>query len=135
MSELTEELRDKYGTLVFDARQARRGYALNMCCIALCRPEAREAFKADPAAFVQRFPMSQEQRQAFVERNYNRLLELGGNIYYLSKVAAMDGKSFQQLASIMTGIPEDEFKALMVAGGRPYDTLLRVHHDEGACRG
>jgi protocatechuate 4,5-dioxygenase alpha subunit len=135
MTHPTDELLEGYGTLIFDARQSRKGYALNMCCIALCDRTARERFKADPETFVSGYALTADQKSALLGRDFNRMLELGGNIYYLSKVAAMDGKSFQQLASEMTGIPDQEFKDIMLAGGRPFDTELRRKHDLGACHG
>ena len=70
-------------------------------------------------AYLQRFPMTDAQREAVLARNYNRMIELGGNIYFLAKIGATDGFSFQNLASKMTGVPEEEYKAMMVAGGRP----------------
>jgi protocatechuate 4,5-dioxygenase alpha chain len=135
MKHPTAELLEDYGTLIFDAKQSRKGYALNMCCIALCDLATRERFKADPEAFVNSYPLTEDQKSALLRRDFNRLLELGGNIYYLSKVAAMDGKSFQQIASDMTGIPDQEFKDIMLAGGRPFDTELRRKHDKEANNG
>jgi protocatechuate 4,5-dioxygenase alpha chain len=111
--------KDIPGTVVFDATQSRLGYHLNMFCMSLMKPDNRAAFKADERAYLQRYPMSDAQRQAVLERDYNRMIALGGNIYFLAKIGATDGCSFQNLASKMTGVPEDEYKAMMVAGGRP----------------
>jgi protocatechuate 4,5-dioxygenase alpha subunit len=83
------------------------------------KDENRAAFKADERAYLQRFPMTEAQRDAVIARDYNRMIELGGNIYFLAKIGATDGFSFQNLASKMTGVPEDDYKAMMVAGGRP----------------
>jgi protocatechuate 4,5-dioxygenase, alpha chain len=115
----TEAFKDIPGTIVFDATQSRLGYHLNMFCMSLMKSENRAAFKADERAFLQRFPMTDAQRGAVLARDYNRMLDLGGNIYFLAKIGATDGFSFQNLASKMTGMPEDEYKAMMVAGGRP----------------
>jgi protocatechuate 4,5-dioxygenase alpha chain len=115
----TEAFLDIPGTVVFDATQSRLGYHLNMFCMSLMKAGNREAFKADERAYLQRFPMTDAQRDAVLARDYNRMIELGGNIYFLAKVGATDGFSFQNLASKMTGMPEDEYKAMMVAGGRP----------------
>ena len=89
-----------------------------MFCMSLMKAENRAAFKADERAYLERFPMTPEQRQAVLDRDYNRMIALGGNIYFLAKIGATDGFSFQNLASKMTGVPEDEYKAMMVAGGR-----------------
>jgi protocatechuate 4,5-dioxygenase alpha chain len=114
-----EAFKDIPGTVVFDATQSRLGYHLNMFCMSLMKADNRAAFKADERAYLQRYPMSDAQRQAVLERDYNRMIALGGNIYFLAKIGATDGCSFQNLASKMTGVPEDEYKAMMVAGGRP----------------
>ncbi len=91
------------GTTLFDAQRSRQGYHLNMFCMSLMKAENRDAFKADEAAYVQKFPMTAEQRDAVLKRDWNRLIELGGNIYFLAKLFSTDGKSFQQVAAIMTG--------------------------------
>ena len=107
------------GTFVFDADRSRQGYHLNMFCMSLMKAENRAAFKAGERAYLERYPMTADQRQAVLDRDYNRMISLGGNIYFLAKIGATDGFSFQNLASKMTGVPEDQYKAMMVAGGRP----------------
>ena len=119
MSDYTDAFKDIPGTVVFDATQSRLGYHLNMFCMSLMKAENRERFKADERAYLETFPMTPEQRQAVLDRDYNRMIALGGNIYFLAKIGATDGFSFQNLASKMTGVPEDQYKAMMVAGGRP----------------
>jgi protocatechuate 4,5-dioxygenase alpha chain len=114
-----EAFKDIPGTTVFDATQSRLGYHLNMFCMSLMKAANREAFKADERAYLMRFPMTDEQREAVLGRDYNRMIALGGNIYFLAKIGATDGFSFQNLASKMTGVSEDEYKAMMVGGGRP----------------
>ena len=115
----TEAFKDIPGTVVFDATQSRLGYHLNMFCMSLMKADNRSAFKTDERAYLQQFPMTEAQREAVLARDYNRMIALGGNIYFLAKIGATDGFSFQNLASKMTGMPEDEYKAMMVAGGRP----------------
>jgi protocatechuate 4,5-dioxygenase alpha subunit len=119
MTSYNQAFLDIPGTTVFDATQSRLGYHLNMFCMSLMKAENRAAFKADERAFLARFPMTEAQAQAVLDRDYNRMISLGGNIYFLAKIGATDGFSFQNLASKMTGVPEDEYKAMMVAGGRP----------------
>ena len=109
------------GTYVFDAQQSRKGYHLNMFCMSLRHAENREAFKADEATYLDRFPMSEAQRQTVLKRDWNEMLRLGGNVYYTSKLAATDGLTFQDLAGLMTGMSRDDYRAMMMAGGRPIE--------------
>jgi protocatechuate 4,5-dioxygenase alpha chain len=119
---MTEEPAHEYddipGTFVFDGRHARIGYALNMFCMSLNVAANRDAFHADEEAYLDRFALPPEQRQAVRERQWLRMLELGGNIYYTYKLAACDGMSFQQLAAAQTGVSEQDYVAMMLAGGR-----------------
>ena len=114
-----EAYEDIPGTQVFDARRSRQGYWLNMFCMSLMKDENRKAFKADEAKYLDQFPMAAEQREAILKRQWNRMLELGGNIYYTSKLGATDGLSFQNLAALMTGSTQDQYAQMMLAGGRP----------------
>lgn len=109
------------GTHVFDGRRSRMGYALNMFCMSLNDAGNREAFRAEEGAYLDRFAVTPDQRTAVLERDWNRLLELGGNIYYTFKLAACDGMTFQQLAAKQTGMSTEDYAAMMLAGGRPID--------------
>ena len=106
------------GTQVFDAQRSREGYHLNMFCMSLMKDENRKAFKANEAKYLDQFPMTPEQRQAVLKRDWNKMLELGGNIYYTSKLGATDGLSFQNLAALMTGSTQEQYAKMMIAGGR-----------------
>jgi len=119
--DLPHDYDDIPGTTVFDAERSRRGYHLNMFCMSLMKPENRAAFKADEAVFLQRFPMTQEQREAVLKRDWNRMIELGGNIYFLAKLFSTDGKSFQYAAAQMTGMTQEEYARMMLDGGRSPD--------------
>jgi protocatechuate 4,5-dioxygenase, alpha chain len=107
------------GTTVFDADQSRKGYHLNMFCMSLMKPANRERFKAGERAYLDDWSMSEEQKQAVLARNYNRMIELGGNIYFLAKIFATDGKSFQYAAALMTGMSQEDYAQMMRNGGRP----------------
>jgi protocatechuate 4,5-dioxygenase alpha chain len=109
------------GTLLFNADRSRRGYHLNMFCMSLMKPENRDALRADQEAYLARWPMTEEQKQAVRDRDWNKMLELGGNIYFTSKLGAFDGLSFQQLAALMTGVTQPEYAEMMLKGGRPVD--------------
>jgi protocatechuate 4,5-dioxygenase alpha chain len=106
------------GTLLFNAERSRQGYHLNMFCMSLMKAENRDALRADQEAYLKRFPMTEEQKQAVRDRDWNKMLELGGNIYFTSKLGAFDGLSFQQLAAKMTGVTQAEYADMMLKGGR-----------------
>ncbi|MDH4108405.1 MAG: protocatechuate 4,5-dioxygenase subunit alpha [Gammaproteobacteria bacterium] len=112
---------DVPGTTIFDADMARRGYHLNQFCMSLMKAENRERFKANERAYLDEWPMTEEQKQGVLTRDYNRMIAAGGNIYYLAKLFATDGQSFEQAASSMTGMSREEYRAMMLAGGRSPD--------------
>ncbi|HEX3467259.1 MAG TPA: protocatechuate 4,5-dioxygenase subunit alpha [Candidatus Elarobacter sp.] len=109
------------GTFLFDAERSREGYHLNMFCMSLMSPANRDTFRADEARYLEQYPMTEPQRRAILDRNWNGMLELGGNIYYTAKLAACDGLSFQQIAALMTGSTQDDYAKMMLRGGRPPD--------------
>jgi protocatechuate 4,5-dioxygenase alpha chain len=106
------------GTTIFDADQSRKGYWLNQFCMSLMKAENRERFKKDERAYLDEWQMTEDQKLAVLSRDLNRCIALGGNIYFLAKIGATDGKSFQQMAGSMTGMSEDAYRDMMVAGGR-----------------
>lgn len=106
------------GTIVFDSDMARRGFHANQFCMSLMRPENRERFLADETAYLDEWPMSDAQKDAFLRRDYNALLELGANVYYLGKLFFTDSWSFEQGAAAMTGMTREAYRAMMLAGGR-----------------
>jgi protocatechuate 4,5-dioxygenase alpha chain len=112
------EYDDIPGTFVFDAERSRRGFGINMFCMSLLKEENRKAFKADEAGYLKQFDLTPEQTDAILKRDYNRMLELGGNIYFTAKLGATDGHSFQHLAALMTGSTQQDYAAMMLAGGR-----------------
>jgi len=109
---------DVPGTTLFDAQRARQGYHVNMFCMSLMKAENRAEFKKDEAAYLQKWPMTEEQRAAILARNWARMIELGGNIYYLSKLFSTDGLSFQHVAATMTGLTQEQYAEMMLKGGR-----------------
>jgi protocatechuate 4,5-dioxygenase, alpha chain len=106
------------GTFVFDAERSRQGYGINMFCMSLMKAENRTAFKANEAEYLSKFALTDEQREAILKRDYNRMLELGGNIYFTAKLGATDGHSFQHMAALMTGSTQEDYAKMMLAGGR-----------------
>ena len=109
---------DVPGTTIFDAEQSRKGYHLNQFCMSLMKADNRARFKANERAYLDEWQMSEEQKQAVLDRDLNRCIALGGNIYFLAKIGATDGKSFQQMAGSMTGMTEEEYRNMMIGGGR-----------------
>src|SRR5262245_60864154 len=116
-----EEFNDIPGTTLFDMQRSRQGYHLNMFCMSLMKAENRAEFKANEAAYLQKFPMTPAQREAILKRDWNRMIELGGNIYFLAKLFSTDGLSFQHVAALMTGSTQEEYAQMMLKGGRPVD--------------
>src|SRR6201994_85893 len=106
------------GTVVFDGEQSRKGYWLNQFCMSLMKADNRAKFKANERAYLDEWKMTEEQKQAVLSRDLNRMMALGGNIYFLSKIGATDGKSFQQMAGSMTRMSEQDYRDMMIRGGR-----------------
>ena len=115
---LDKPYNDVPGTTIFDAEQSRRGYALNQFCMSLMKAENRERFKSDERKYLDEWPMTEEQKLAVLARDLNRCIELGGNIYFLAKIGATDGRSFQYMAASMTGMTQEEYMKMMLGGGR-----------------
>jgi len=120
------ELEDIPGTRVYTAKRARQGYQLNQFAMSLMKPENRERWKADERAYLDEWKLTDDQKQALLARDYNRLLDLGGNIYFLAKVFSTDGLSFLQAVSTMTGMSVADYQAMMVAGGRSADGVRSI---------
>jgi protocatechuate 4,5-dioxygenase, alpha chain len=121
MTGYTSEFDDIPGTRVFTAQRAKQGYHLNQFCMSLMKAANRERFKADERAYLDEWPMTEAQKQAVLARDYNAMLEQGGNIYFLAKIFATDGLSYLQAVSTMTGMPIEEYQQMMLAGGRSPD--------------
>jgi protocatechuate 4,5-dioxygenase alpha chain len=123
------EFDDIPGTRVYTAARARQGYHLNQFAMSLMKAENRTRWLADEAAYLDEWPMTEEQKAAVIARDYNRLLDLGGNIYFLSKVFSTDGLSFLQAVSTMTGMSVEEYKAMMDAGGRSPEGVRSIREN------
>ncbi len=109
------------GTTIFDTDQVRKGYHLNMFCMSLMKAPNRARFKAGERAYLDEWPMSEAQKQAVLTRDYNGMIALGGNIYFLAKIFATDGRSFQYAAALMTGMSQEDYAKMMLNGGRSPD--------------
>ena len=106
------------GTYVYDAERGRVGYALNMFCMSLNKADNRKSFKENAPAYLDRFPLTPEQRRTVLERDWLGMLKVGGNIYYTIKIAFCDGLTFQDVAGMMSGVSKDAYAQMMLAGGR-----------------
>lgn len=128
---LKKPYHDIPGTTIFDADMARVGFHLNQFCMSLMKQENREKFKSDERAYLDQWPMTDEQKQAVLDRDYNRMMSLGGNIYFLAKIFSTDGLSFQFAAATMTGMSQEEYAKMMLNGGRPPEgNLYKENHKE-----
>lgn len=123
----TADFSDIPGTVLFDAQQSRKGYALNQFCMSLMKPANRERFRANEAAYLAEWPMTPAQREAVLARDMNRCLALGGNVYFLVKISATDGVSVQQMVGTMTGMSEADYREMMLKGGRPIEGNRYLH--------
>ena len=117
------------GTTVFDADMARQGYHVNQFCMSLMTAANRERFKANEREYLDEWPMSEDQKKAILERDYNRLLELGGNIYFFAKLFSTDQQSFEQAAAAMTGMSREDYRQMMLDGGRAPEGNLTAEGD------
>ena len=124
--------KDIPGTTIFDSEQASKGYHLNQFCMSLMKAANRERFKADERAYLDEWAMTEDQKLAVLARDLNRCIALGGNIYFLAKIGATDGLSFQQMAGSMTGMTEEEYRDMMIAGGRSAEGNRVVGEDGNA---
>ena len=129
---LEKPYKDVPGTTIFDADMSRQGYWLNQFCMSLMKAENREKFKADERAYLDQWAMTEEQKQAVLARDLNRCIALGGNIYFLAKIGATDGRSFQQMAGSMTGLTEEQYREMMMAGGRSAAGNRYLHEQQQA---
>jgi protocatechuate 4,5-dioxygenase alpha chain len=109
------------GTIIFDSDMARAGYHVNQFCMSLMKPENRKRFRADESAYLDEWPVTAEQKQAVLDRNYLRLQQLGGNVYYFAKIFFTDKKSVAYGSSTMAGMTEQDYMQMLIDGGRPIE--------------
>lgn len=109
------------GTTIFDSTKARQGYHLNQFFFSLIQAENRRRFLADEKAYLDEWPVTEEQKQAVLERDYNRVIDLGGNVYFFAKLFFTDEQSFETGAASMTGMAPEDYRKMMLSGGRPID--------------
>lgn len=106
------------GTTIFDADQARKGYALNKMCFSFNAAENRAEFLRDEDAYCRKFGLTEEQRAAVRSRDVLKMIAAGGNVYYLAKLAGIFGLDVQDIGAQQTGMSKEAFKAKLVAAGR-----------------
>ena len=123
------DLEDIPGTTVFTAKRSREAYHLHKFCMSLMDEANRAAFRDHERAYLDKFRMSEEQKRAVQDRDFNRLIDLGGNIYFLVKLSNTDGWSTQRAVGSMTGMTADEYAAMMRAGGRSPDGNRSIRDD------
>ena len=118
MNDANKEYSDIPGTFIFDQDQSRKGYGINAFCMTLLKADNRKSFKENESVYLDQFGLTAEQKDSILQRQWNRMLELGGNIYFTAKLAATDGLSFQQVAAKMTGSTQENYADMMLKGGR-----------------
>jgi protocatechuate 4,5-dioxygenase alpha chain len=120
------EFDDIPGTTVFTAERSHQGFHLNQFCMSLKDAQNRAKFKEDERAYLDEWPMTEAQKKAVLERDYNKMIALGGNIYFLAKIFATDGQSFQSAAASMAGMTVEDYAAMMLHGGRSPDGVRSI---------
>lgn len=113
-----EQFKDIPGTTIFTIEKARMGFWLNQFCMSLRTEENRKRFLANERAYVDEWQMTEEQKQAVLDRDFQKMLDNGGNVYFLSKIFASEGLSYVQAVSTMTNETLEEYKQMMLDGGR-----------------
>jgi len=126
------ELEDIPGTRVYTAARARRGYHINQFAMSLMKPENRDRFRAGERIYLDEWPISEEAKDAFIARDYNRLIDLGGNVYFLSKLFSADGIPFAEAVSTMTDLTFPEYRQMMLNGGRSPEGQRSIKANQAA---
>lgn len=111
---------DVPGTYVFDGTHSRRGYRLNKMFLSLREPANRDLFTRDEPAYCDRFRLDDDQRRAVLDRDWTAMLDLGGSIFSVFKLAMVDNRSMQYLGGVFSGMTEEQFVRMMRAGGRSH---------------
>lgn len=128
---LDKSYMDVPGTTIFDADQSRAGYRLNQFCMSLMKAENRERFLADERAYLDEWAMTEAQTQGVIDRDLNALISLGGNIYMLAKIGASEGLTYLEIVSSMTDMSVDDYRDMMLSGGRPIEGNRYTHEWDG----
>ena len=128
------EFDDIPGTRVFTARRARQGYHLNQFAMSLMKEENRTRFLADEKAYLDEWDLTDAAKAAVLARDYNAMIDEGGNIYFLSKLFSTDKKSFQFAAGSMTGMSQEDYAQMMIKGGRSPEgqRSIKANDEKGA---
>ena len=114
----SEDYADIPGTYLFDKRACAKGYNLNNFCMSLMKDENRKAFLGDEPSYLDKYKLTEAQRQAVLNRDWLKMIQEGGNIYYVSKLGATSGFSFEAMAASMAGTTRENYRAMMIGGGR-----------------
>jgi protocatechuate 4,5-dioxygenase alpha chain len=106
------------GTTIFDGEQAQKGLSLNRMCFSFNSEKNRAAFLQDEDSYCDKYGLNKEQRAAVKSRNVLQMIEAGGNVYYLAKLAGIFGLNVQDIGAQQTNMTVDEFKEKLAAAGR-----------------
>ena len=105
------------GTIVFDGTEAQKGFALNRMCFSFNSAENRAAFLKDEDAYCRKYSLNAEQRAAVKSRSVLKMIEAGGNVYYLAKLAGIFGLNVQDIGAQQTGMTVEAFKSKLLSAG------------------
>lgn len=130
--EYLAEMEDIPGTRVFTAKRARQGYHMNQFAMSLMKDENRARFKVDERAYMDEWPLTDDQKEAMLARDYNRCLDLGGNVYFLAKLFSTDGIPFAEAVSTMTDMEFPQYREMMMNGGRSPEGVRSIRANEAA---
>jgi protocatechuate 4,5-dioxygenase alpha chain len=113
-----EQFKDLPGTTIFTIEKAREGFHFNEFCMSLRQEENRKKFLADERSYLDEWEMTEDQKQAVLTRDFQKMLDSGGNVYFLSKIFAAEGLSYVQAVSTMTDMNVEQYQEMMKSGGR-----------------
>ena len=116
-----EQFKDIPGTTIFTIEKARQGFWLNQFCMSLREEANRKRFLSAEREYLDEWQMTEEQKQAVLDRDFQKMLDFGGNVYFLSKIFASEGLSYVQAVSTMTDMNVEQYQQMMLNGGRNVD--------------
>ncbi|HEX2553712.1 MAG TPA: extradiol ring-cleavage dioxygenase [Microvirga sp.] len=96
-------------TPLFDRKRSLRGYRINKAAMGLGDPANREAFKQDESAYLDRFGLSPEEKQAVMSRDWREMVRLGGNLFFILKISAVDPVRITEIGAHQAGMEHDDF--------------------------
>ena len=110
------------GTTISMAPRRRKAWRSIGCAYSFNSAENRAAFLADEEAYCRKFGLNDEQRAAVKSRSVLKMIEAGGNVYYLAKLAGIFGLNVQDIGAQQTGMTRRSVQV---------ETACQRGHDHG----